>query len=84
VWDVLHGISARAWNWVRDREGSAYFWCFGWLFCIWHLGWTEFSVLGSVLVLVAVFMVSSMGYYVSPSVLVASDSDGVLSPIPTQ
>jgi hypothetical protein len=64
------------------RVGVCIFWCFGWLFCIWHYGLD--GVLGSVLVLVAVFMVPSMGYYVSPSVLVASDSDGVLSPIPTQ
>jgi hypothetical protein len=25
--------------------GVCIFWCFGWLFCIWHLGWTGFWVL---------------------------------------
>jgi hypothetical protein len=50
------------------------FWCFGWLFL--HLAFGLDGILGSVLVLVADFMVSSMGYYVSPSILLASDSYG--------
>jgi hypothetical protein len=43
-----------------------------------HLAFGLDGILGSVLVLVADFMVSSMGYkyYVSPSILLASDSYG--------